>query len=203
MRKTFAVFVMVVCLVVMSLGVSACNSGQTAQGISNALGGILNIAQAEETAVSSGDAAILAHWVSLGQTLQLQLNGCVQASGNGKTKLVACFNGFAGGLLSPAELTQLRLLSPGVRGKVQVIATAALIAVNGALTQFGANAQANPAIATAPAAAADLRQLEESLRNGGYLDDTGRNSSSGAGVPAARARTTEGARRVVSPDPQV
>lgn len=145
-----------------------CNAQQAAQTTSNVINGILNIAQAEEAALSPTDSAIMTPWVNLGFTLDSQLNTCINAAGGTKAKLASCITGFTSGLLSPAELAQLRILSPAVQTKVQIVATAVIIAVNGALTQFGAAAQPNPTVAAVPATHAELHELSARLEAEGY-----------------------------------
>lgn len=146
---------------------SSCSAQQTAQNISNVVGGILNIAQAEEPALPQADAAVITPWIALGFTLQGQANTCIAAAGNTKSKLATCLTAFVGGLLSPTEMAQLRILSPAAQKKVQLWATACLIAINGALTNWGQSPQPNPTLATGPTAA-ELNVLSAQLRLEGY-----------------------------------
>jgi len=157
-----------VCVLTITLSLTGCSAQQTAQNISNVLGGILNIAQQEEQALGQADAAILSHWVTLGLTLKGQTDTCIGAAGNTKAKLATCLTAFVGGLLSPQELAGLRIMSTASQKKVQLYATAALIAINGALTQWGQPAQPNPTIAVAPSTA-EVRRLSAQLQLEGYL----------------------------------
>ena len=129
--------ILAVCVLSIMLTLSGCSAQQTAQNISNVVGGILSIAQQEEQALPSADVAVMTPWVTLGISLNAQTNTCIAAAGNTKAKLATCLTTFVGGLLSPQELAQLRILSPATQKKVQLYATAALIAINGALTQWG------------------------------------------------------------------
>lgn len=159
--------VLSVLAVTLALTMSACNAQQTAQSISNVLAGILNIAQAETPTIPAADQAQFTSWVTLGQTLQGQLNTCIAASGSTKAKLNTCLTTFASGLLAPAEMTQLRIMSVHSQSRVQLYATAAIIAVNGILTQFGATAVPAPTVTTVTAQF-DIDELQHSLAAAGY-----------------------------------
>lgn len=160
--------ILAVCVLSITLTMTGCTAQQTAQNISNVVAGILSIAQQEEQALPPADVAVMTPWVTLGISLNAQTNTCIAAAGNTKAKLATCLTTFVGGLLSPQELAQLRILSPATQKKVQLYATAALIAINGALTQWGQPAQPNPTIAPATSAA-DLRVLSAQLRAEGFL----------------------------------
>lgn len=142
---------------------AGCNSTQTAQKFSTVFAGILSVAQADEPALPAVDAAIVNHWVTLGQTLDAQLNTCITTTGGKKAKIAGCITGFGSGLTNQAELAQLRILTPGTQTKIQVIATAVVLAVNAALAQFGGAPQATPVVSPAPATSAQLHQLSARL----------------------------------------
>ena len=135
-----------------------CNAQSDATKTANVLQGLLNIAQAEEPVLPPADATILTSWVGLGNTLEGELNTCIAAT-TAKGALLNCFNAFAGGLLSPAELAQLRILSPTTQAKVQLYATAVIIALNVAVTSLGGAAQPMPVIAPAPASSQEINRL--------------------------------------------
>lgn len=164
MRKLFSAFL----AVSFSLVLVGCSATQSAQKFSQVFAGILNVAQADEPALPPADALIVNHWVTLGQTLNAQLNTCINTTGGNKTKIAACITAFGSGLTNPAELAQLRILNPGTQTKIQVIATAVILAVNAALTQFGGAAQPVPTVAPAPATAAELHYLSAQLEAEGY-----------------------------------
>lgn len=146
-----------------------CSAQQTAVNFSNVLVGILNIAQAEETALPPQDSAIITPWVALGFTLDNQLNTCINAvpAAAKKAAFASCFTAFASGLLNPTELAQLRILTASSQSKVELWATAAIIGVNAALAAFGGVAQPMPVISTPPAVA-QLNNLRLELRSEGY-----------------------------------
>lgn len=154
-------------VIVPVLLLSGCNAYQTAQRFETVLAGIISIAQAEEGALPPADAAIVKQWTDLGVTLDSQLNACIMVAGQhgGKGATFAgCFNTFASGLASPAELAQLRVLSPGAQKKAQLYVTAAILGVNAALTAFKVAEQPVPQIGSAPQPSAqEINQLRVEL----------------------------------------
>jgi len=149
-------------LVILLLPAVGCNVATTAQDFANVITGILNIAKAEIPALPPGDGAIVAQWTTLGTTLDGQLQSCITdatTAGGKKTAFLACFNTFAAGIASPAELAQLRVLSAGSLSKVQLWVTAIVLGVNAALTSFGGTAAATPQIAAEPTSHQDLVAL--------------------------------------------
>ncbi len=141
---------------------TGCNATTTAQDFANVIAGILNIAKAEIPALPPADAAIVTQWTTLGTTLDAQLRTCITnatAAGGKKAAFLACFNTFAAGIASPAELAQLRVLSAGSQSKVQLWVTAIILGVNAALTSFGGTPAATPQVAMLPASHEDLTQL--------------------------------------------
>jgi hypothetical protein len=152
----------------LGLSVMGCSATQSAQKFSQVFAGILNVAQADEPALSPADAAIVNHWVTLGQTLDGQLNTCIGTTGGNKAKIAGCITSFGSGLTNSAELAQLRILSPSAQTKIQIVATAVTLAVNAALTQFGGTSQPAPAIAPTLATAAELHMLSAQLVAEGY-----------------------------------
>jgi hypothetical protein len=146
-------------LLVMAAG---CNATTTAQNFANVITGILNIAKAEVPALPPADGAIIARWTTLGTTLDGQLQTCITsatAAGGKKAAFLACFNTFAAGIASPAELAQLRVLSAGSQSKAQLWVTAIVLGVNAALTSFGGTAAPTPTVAAALTSHNDLVAL--------------------------------------------
>lgn len=141
-----------------------CNAQTAAQDAQVAISVAVSIAAAEEPAIPAGDQAAFTSFVTLAQTLDTQLGTCItQVSGvMGKSgKFLACFNTFAGGLASPAEMAQLRLLSPSTQQKVQIYVTAAIAAVNIAIKAYGGASASTPTVATlTPDNQQELAQLE-------------------------------------------
>jgi hypothetical protein len=133
-------------LVLAVLAMTGCNTQQSALAVSNVITGILNIVQAEIPQLPSTDQAGVQSFVTLGQTLNTQAISCETAAGNTKSKLASCLTLFASGLLNPTELTQLRVLSAAAQRNVQIGATAAIIAINGIMTQWGQPVVPTPVI---------------------------------------------------------
>jgi hypothetical protein len=149
-----------------SFPLASCNALSTAQNFENIINGVLNIAKAEEPVLSPADAAILTPWVNLGVALSAQNQACITsagAAGSKKAAFLACFNGFAAGLLTPSELAQLRLISPDAQGKVQLYVTAFVIGINAALTSFGGTATPVPTVAAVQPTSADLHAFARQL----------------------------------------
>jgi len=152
------------------MSLTACNQtpAQTADRVEVVVQGVLQIAQAEESALPPADAAILKPWVDLGNTLNSQLGSCIAASGSSSSKLATCFNAFASGLLSPQELAQLKIISPSSQNRVQLWATAIIAGVNVALTAFKAANAPTPQIAATPTSARELRNFARANRLPAY-----------------------------------
>src|SRR5579862_9745634 len=112
-RRKLAALSSITVLVVLFAG---CNPATTAQDFANVIAGILNIAKAEVPALPADDAAIVTQWTTLGTTLEGQLQTCINSAttaGGKKAAFLACFSAFAGGIVSPSELAQLRILTSG------------------------------------------------------------------------------------------
>ena len=141
------------------------NSLANAQKASNVIGAIIAVAQAETPAIPAQDQAAYTGWVTLLSTFQSQLNTCISAASTsgGKTAFLGCFNAFASGLNSPAELAQLRILSASTQGKVQLYVVAIITGVNVALQFFGGTPATTPTVGAAPTAA-ELHQLQRNPR---------------------------------------
>lgn len=141
---------------------AGCNPATTAQDFANVIAGIFNIAKAEVPALPADDAAIVAQWTTLGTTLEGQLQTCITGAttaGGKKAAFLTCFNAFAGGIVSPSELAQLRVLTSGSQAKVQLWVTAIILGVNAALTAFGGTPTATPQVAAQPSSHQDIVAL--------------------------------------------
>lgn len=158
MRKAFLGFFLAVTLVF----AQGCNGLQEAQRVENVLAGLITLAQSEVSVVPPQDKAIFQNYIALAGTLDGQLKACISGvsgvTGQSK-KFLACFNAFATGLTSPAELAQLRLLSPSAQNRVQLYVTAVITGVNVALSYFGGSAATPPTVSTTPPTSAELHDL--------------------------------------------
>lgn len=158
-------------VVVLSLSLlgAGCSSTTVAQRAQTAIALAVSIAQAEEQLVPAADQPAYNSFVALAQSLDVQLGTCLSNVGglamNKSAKFLSCFNTFASALLSPAELAQLRLLSPGVQDKVKIYAAAIVAGVNIAVAALGGKPVALPAEAVpSPAVHAQLEQVEQQMR---------------------------------------
>jgi hypothetical protein len=139
--------------VLLALSCAGCSSPyQTAVSFQKVIAGVLSIAQSGVSALPAADQPIASQWVAGATTLDGQLGTCITAAGT-SAKAAAfgtCFDTFATGLTSPAELAQLRVMSATSQAKVELWATAAVLAVNGFLDVYDLVEQAQPQIAAAP-----------------------------------------------------
>lgn len=128
---------------------------QTAQQFQTVIAGILNIAQGGVSSLPAADQATVGNWVNAALNLDGQLAGCINSAGTSAAASAfgTCFDTFAAGLTSPSELAQLRIVSAASQKKVELWATAAILAVNGALAIYNLAAQPQPTIAQAPSRA--------------------------------------------------
>jgi hypothetical protein len=155
-----------VLLIVPLLLISGCNGLSAAMKAENVITAVLTIAKAEVAVVPAQDQAIYTNFVNLGITLDGQLASCitsVQGLMGKSSQFAACFTAFATGLTTPAELAQLRLLSAGTQGKVQLYVVAIITGINVALAFFSSTAVSPPTIAATPTSSQDLRALRSQL----------------------------------------
>ncbi len=163
-RRRLAALSGITVLVVLFAG---CNPAITAQDFANVIAGILNIAKAEVPALPADDAAIVAQWTTLGTTLEGQLQTCINSAttaGGKKAAFLACFSAFAGGIVNPSELAQLRILTSGSQAKVQLWVTAIILGVNAALTALGGTPAATPQVAAQPSSHQDIVALARQIQ---------------------------------------
>ena len=128
-----------------------CNATSDAPRFEPVISGILAVAKADLPVLSPADQAIVQPWVTLGTTLDSQLEACItgaSAAGGKKAAFLSCFNTFSAGLLNPQELAQLKVISPASQSKVQVWVTAIALGINAALPLFGGNPQPMPVMSS-------------------------------------------------------
>lgn len=139
-----------ICLALVSMvGMTGCTASTVAQRAETSISVAVAVAQAEAPLIPVADQAGYNGFVALAVGLNTQLSACVSnASGimGRSSKFLACFNAFAAGVASPAELAQLRLLSPSVQAKVQVYVAAIVAGVNVAVVALGGKAVASPSV---------------------------------------------------------
>lgn len=149
---------------------SGCSATTEAQKIQSVVDGIVHIIAVDVPALPPQDASVAQPWTALLVSLDSQLDSCVAnatTSGGKKATFLACFNSFAAGVENPQELAQLRIMSPASQTKVEIWATAVILAVNTALTDWGSAAQPTPVVTSAPVANVDLYNLEQELAANG------------------------------------
>lgn len=147
--------------IALSVLMSACNGYDVATRVVNIIAAVLQVAAAETAAVPAADQPAYKSFVVLGQTLESQLQTCLEAADSGMKrsgKFLACFNNFTSGLTAPAELAQLRVLAPDTQKQVQRYLTAITVGVNVAVAAYGGTQSSAPSIAPAPTKA-ELDQL--------------------------------------------
>lgn len=145
-----------------SIALSGCNYQQDAQRTANVIAAVIAVAKVEAQVVPVADQVAYNNFLAALTTIDGQLNTCVAAAkGMGATRkstFLACFNTFATGLTTPAELAQLRILDKGVQGKVALYVVGIVAGVNVALSFFGGPAVAPPVAGPVPTAG-ELRDL--------------------------------------------
>lgn len=112
---------------------ASCNAQQTAIRAQGVIQAVLNVAKVECPAFPVKDQSACNSFVDLGITLDGQLANCITSSSgimNTSGKFKTCFNIFAQGLFSPAEMAQLRIMSAGSQSKVQLYVTSVVAGVN-------------------------------------------------------------------------
>jgi len=133
-----------------------CNAASVAQKAETGVAVAISIAQADVSAVPVADQAAYSNFVALASTLNSQLATCItNASGvmSKSAKFLTCFNTFTSGLLAPAEMAQLKLLSPGTQNKIQIYVTAVVAAVNIAVGFLGGSPVVAPVVGAQPTVA--------------------------------------------------
>jgi hypothetical protein len=153
------------CFCLVTIG---CNAQTTANVAESAITVALNIASAELPAIPLADQASYAGFISGAQNINGQLGVCIEhASGvmSKASKFLVCFNAFAAGLVSPAELAQLHVLSPATQQKVQIYVTAVVTAVNIAVVAYGGSPVPAPTVVDlTPASQAQVASLELTMQ---------------------------------------
>jgi hypothetical protein len=156
-----------VVLLVAMLTVAGCNTYQAALNAVNTAGQIFTIAQQDLPALEASgvipakDVPAVTGWLNAGIALQGQAKTCVTAAGTSGTKaaLGNCLFVFANGLVSPTELANLRLLDKNTQQKVELWATAAVLAADGYCVIEGCTQASPPVITQAAPTAEELHNL--------------------------------------------
>lgn len=156
----------------LGLGLAGCSAYTTASNTVTVMGQIVEIAEMDlpslqQTGIfSATEAAAVRSYLQTAADADQIAGTCVasaHAAGDKKAAFLACFNTFSSAALSPSVLASLHVLNPAAQQKVQVWVTAVTLALNTVLAEVGAQPQAMPAIAPAPASSAELFMLQERL----------------------------------------
>jgi hypothetical protein len=108
-------------------------SAQQAATTQRVIAAIIDTFRAEIPVLPAQDQLPATQFVALGVTLDNQLAQCISVAPSvmgTKGRVQSCFSIFATGLLSPAELAQLRVLSGKSQARVQLVVTGIVAAVN-------------------------------------------------------------------------
>jgi hypothetical protein len=162
-RKPTAILVAALLLLLL-LPVNGCNSASDAVKAQNAITAVIDIAKADAAVIPVADLPVYTNFVNLAITLDGQLASCNNAiSGMTGTaaKYVSCFVAFGTGLTTPAELAQLRILSPATQAKVQLIATGIILALNVAIAFYNGNTVLTPPTIGAASSSTELKDIRE------------------------------------------
>lgn len=150
-----------------AIGVTGCDKTASVQAALTVAGQVVTLAQADLPALvaagtlTAADATAAGNWLSGASTFISQGNACVGSSGGTLAKIQACVNTIGTGLLSPAEMADLRIISPKAEQKVALYVTAVILAVNGAATIVNAVQTTAPAVGNTPIVAPSAQELDQ------------------------------------------
>jgi hypothetical protein len=153
------------------LPIAGCNHYADAQNTVAVIGEIISTAQSDLPSLeaaglfSATEATAVTNYLNGAQKLDVQTGTCLASIGaNGaKAALLACFTAFASGLVSPAELADLRILNPKAQAKVQLWVTAISLAINTGAAFFGGAATPAPQIAALPTSRSELAAFKSRI----------------------------------------
>jgi hypothetical protein len=124
--------ILAVTLTLALLLTAACNTQQAAT-TQRVIAAIIDTFRAEIPVLPAQDQLPATQFVALAVTLDNQLAQCISVAPTvmgTKGRVQSCFSIFATGLLSPAELAQLRIISGPSQARVQLVVTGIVAAVN-------------------------------------------------------------------------
>ena len=143
-------------------------SAQQAATTQRVIAAIIDTFRAEIPVLPAQDQLPATQFAALAVTLDNQLAQCISTVPTvmgTKGRVQSCFSIFATGLLSPAELAQLRVLSGKSQARVQLVVTGIVAAVNIWI------AFDTPVVGPAPSAA-ELQELRDKvLSDAGVTDE--------------------------------
>lgn len=150
-RKVLISPVLVIFL--MSVSLTGCNNYQKAETAHAVAASIIAIAAAEASSIPLADQPIYNGLVQLATTLNANYQTCITNASTGMLstagKFLACAGDFAAGFNTPGTLQQLRLLSPAIQLKAQLIITGIIVGINALIAILGGQAQQVPVVSVA------------------------------------------------------
>ncbi len=146
-----------IAVAVLALGLGGCKQQPAVVSALNIVQQVISLAQADLPALqiagtlSAGDETAVQGWLSAASTIVGQGQTCVNGLGTGGTTaaLANCVNTIGTGLLSPAEMAQLRIISPKAQHSVAIYVTAVVLGVNAVATIVSATQTATPPVGSA------------------------------------------------------
>jgi hypothetical protein len=142
----------VLCVLGAMFGMTGCNPSADVNSALTVANQVVSIAQADIPALqadgtlTAADSTALTNWLAGASQLITQGQTCTTASGGKSAVIVACVNAIGTGLLSPAEMADLRLISPKAQKQVTLYVTAVILAVDGAAAIVKAATTPVPAV---------------------------------------------------------
>ena len=118
--------------------------------------------------LTASDATNFGNWLSGATLILSQGKTCVSGAGGTTSKIAGCVTAIGTGLTSPAELADLRIISPGAQKKVTLYVTAVILAADFTAQIVNAIQATTPPVGTAPSADAqpsreDLHELADRI----------------------------------------
>ena len=147
----------ILAVAVLALGLGGCKQQPAVVSALNVVQQVISLAEADLPALqaagtlSAADVTAATNWLGVANTLVTQGQACVAGLGaSGKAAaLASCVNTIGTGLLSPAEIAQLRIISPKAQHSVAIYVTAVVLGVNAVATIVSATQTATPPVGSA------------------------------------------------------
>lgn len=148
-----------IAVAVLALGMGGCKQQPAVVSALKIVQQVISLAQADLPALqivgtlNAADETAVQGWLSAASTIVGQGQTCVNGLGNGGTTaaLANCVNTIGTGLLSPAEMAQLRIISPKAQHSVAIYVTAVVLGVNAVAQIVQATQTATPTVGGASA----------------------------------------------------
>jgi hypothetical protein len=156
-------------IVLAGFGLCGCNEQQKVLTGLSIAGQVLTIAQDDLPALQAAgtltpaDTIAVNDWINGGQTLLSQATTCVTGLGTTAkgTAIAVCVNTFGQGLLAPAEMQDLRIVSAQAQKKVTLYVTAFILAANAAGIIVNAIQIQTPVVGSTPTPGPSTEELRE------------------------------------------